>query len=102
MSQEILEKWTREVDDKWRLCIPASVRKTIGPLILLKLNAEDCIEMKKFSFSAKEINSSAFARRIRGGRITIPYWLRNSTSFYLGKKVMLTLQNDHCEIWPWR
>ena len=101
MSQEILEKWAREVDYKWRLNIPASVRKTIGPVILLKLNAEDCIEMKKFSLS-EDIDSSAIARRIKEGRIIIPPWLRNSTSFYFGKKVMLTLQNDHCEIWPWR
>ena len=106
LSQEILGKWVCEVDDKWRLNIPAPVRKTIGQVILLKLNAEDCIELKKISFRAKafrakDINSAAIARRVKGGRITIPIWLRNSTSFYCGKKVMLTLQNDHFEIWPW-
>lgn len=104
MSQEIFGEWVHEVDRNWRLVIPAPIRRTIGQdqVILLKLNAENCIEIEKASFEVKEIDSSATTRRIKNGRITIPPWLRNSTSFYFGKKVMLTLQNGHCEVWPWR
>ena len=101
MSQEILEKCVRIVDNRWRLFVPASVMETLGTVVLLKLNAEDCIEMKKFPSGAKNVDSST-ARRIKNGRITIPHWLRNSTSFYCGKKVMTVLRNGHCEIWPWR
>ncbi len=102
MSQEIFGKWVRKVDNRWRLFVPVPMREMIGQVVLLKLNAENCIEIEKFSFEVKEIDYSAIAIRIKKGRITIPSWLRNSTSFYFGKKVMLTLQNGHCEIWPWR
>lgn len=103
MNQEILGKWVRKVDYKWRLVIPASVREMTGQTVLLKLNAEGCIEVEKSS--PKKIDS-ATSRRMRNGRITIPSWLRNSTSFYFGegeKKVMVVVsKNGHCEIWPWR
>ena len=101
MSQEILGEWVCKVDYKWRLVVPASIRKTIGKVVSLKLNTEDCIEIKKFR-SEQKGDSFVIAKSIKGGRITIPPWLRDSNSFYYGKKVMLVLQNGHCEIWPWR
>ena len=105
MSQENLGKWVRIVDHKWRLVVPASIRKELGQEVLLKINAEGCIEVEKSS--PKNIDSSATifypsVRTIKRGRITIPPWLRNSISFYLGRKVMIVSQNGHCKIWPWR
>lgn len=95
-------KWDTKIDEKWRLYIPPAIKKEFGKEVLLKEGEEDgCVFVCKLDFSQVKDHSEIFIGRIKnGGRITIPEFLRNSTSFYFGKNVTVSGKGDHLKIMP--
>lgn len=96
-------KWDRDLDEKWRLIIPAEIKK-FRTQVILKENDDGCIQLHKPSSGFK--NSSIwFKVRLtksnkKTKRITIPLDLHNSVSFYFGRKVTIVEKENYLVIWP--
>jgi len=86
--------WNTAVDYKWRLAIPSQLLKKIGEKVMIFEKQDGCIEISK--------SPSLFVHQVKsGGRVLIPRSLRQSTSFYFGKKVtVVAKKNGAIELHP--
>ncbi len=90
------------VDYKWRLRIPNCFARELGKELILKELKNKCIGIycSKECFSKNEFPYIYKAKIKKGNRITIHKNLRNSNSFYFGKKVTIAGCGSHLELWP--
>ncbi|NCO89543.1 hypothetical protein COW77_00770 [Candidatus Wolfebacteria bacterium CG18_big_fil_WC_8_21_14_2_50_39_7] len=100
-------RWTRSIDNKWRLSLPAALGREIDNFVLIYENEEGCIRIEKPPLKVDEVAdpTSIFIIEVEKGghngrRILIPRSLRGSTSFYYGRKVTLVGKRDYLELWP--
>ncbi len=108
-------RWHCAIDGKWRLSIPVQLNNQFNDLVLLEEGSDGCIRMKNhLGFDFDEVdNPSVFEVKVNTilrkkhkereylmKRITIPDFLRQSTSFYFGRKVILADQGSYFELWP--
>jgi len=96
-------RWKCTVDKKWRLPIPTQIRGQFDHIILFTINTDDgCLKIApKPKGLDINIRSEVYIRRIRGGKIIIPPRLRDSNSFFLGRKTLIVAKENHFELWPW-
>lgn len=98
MSIESIARWNTAVDYKWRLAIPSELLERIGKNVLISEKEDGCIEIYPLRING----SSLFAHEVKsGGRVLIPKNMRDSTSFYFGKKVtVVAKKNGVIELHP--
>lgn len=98
------KKWDSGLDEKWRLSIPAAILKEFKTHVFVKQGRNGCLQILRYlPLSLKTPLSFELKLGIHEGkprRITIPQVLRDSKSFYFGKKVTIAQRRDHLEIWP--
>jgi DNA-binding transcriptional regulator/RsmH inhibitor MraZ len=84
-------RWNAAVDYKWRLALPSELLGKIGKNVMISEKDDGCIEIYP---SATNL-SFPFVHQIKsGGRVLIPRSLRQSTSFYFGKKVTIVAKHN--------
>jgi DNA-binding transcriptional regulator/RsmH inhibitor MraZ len=84
-------RWNTAVDYKWRLAIPSQLLKKIGEKVMIFEKQDGCIEI----YPSVTDLSFPFVHQVKsGGRILIPQSMRNSTSFYFGKKVTIVAKHN--------
>lgn len=91
----------RRIDAKWRLNIPPPLNRKFSAGVVFGLNKEGCIQMKPVKKCFDGLSGNLFIRMPKGGKLTIPPLLRNSTSFFYGRRVMMVKRGDKYELWPW-
>ncbi len=102
----IYGKWNVSIDNKWRFLFPsaASCYFNNGKVILYESD-DGCIRIEKFS-RKKEVEGFAVCFMkykmgvSKGRRILIPRQLRNSISFFFGKKVTVVGKGTYLELHP--
>ncbi len=97
------------VDEKWRLEIPQEIvrREAINeatPLFLAE-SEDGCLKIYFRNPNAEFIELKPRLHKLWRGkfsafRLTIPRTLRDSTSFYLGRKIILVDRGQSLELWP--
>ncbi len=100
MEKRYYGRWLREVNERWEIKLPHTFKMS---KVILKegrqgleihpLNSEEIVE---------EEAPFVFLTKIRHRKIQIPCILRQSKSFWLGRKVMIAGKGNYLEIWPWR
>ncbi len=95
------QKGLRKVDAKWRLNIPAPLKKEFETGVLLGVNEEGCIKMRPLGEGFENLTGNLYIRELKKRRITIPLLLRSSTSFIRGRQVMIVKKGEDYELWPW-
>lgn len=93
------------VDKKWRLTIPISLANNF---LLLQESEDGCVRILLPPNNIREVADpvSAFLVEVKENskgaqkRILIPSSLRESTSFFFGRKVTLAGRGDYLELWP--
>lgn len=103
-------QWNSHVDYKWRVYIPCQLVRDgkIGNYIVVSVNEEDgCIRIENPPINQQQIKdpASVYILSLRESknhskRFVVPKSLRESTSFYFGRKVTFVGKGDHLEIWP--
>lgn len=96
-----MARWKCTVDNKWRLTIPVSIREEFKDWVLFRINKE-CVKMTPNTRNVSKLSVTHVIGKIKNRRVMIPPQLRDSVSFYFGKKVMIVKKGNHYEIWPWR
>jgi len=111
MKKMFFGKWDLRIDEKWRLHIPAVIRKQFNNSnsVILYEDNDGCLRIEKPPLSQSIVYPSAIyiidIKKGRRGResekwFLVPKYLRGSTSFYYGRKVTLVGRGNYLEIWP--
>lgn len=99
-------QWRASVDDRWRLTIPSALAKDVGNRVLVYRNESGFVQIEKLPKKIKEEDRPyiCHVKRKIGPtdvkRVLIPFYLRGSRSFSLGKKVTVAGMGGHIELWP--
>jgi hypothetical protein len=99
MFTDSIAKWNTAVDYKWRLAIPSELLSRVGKNVMISEKDDGCIQI--YPLRANR-TPSLFVHEVKsGGRVLIPRNLRESTSFFFGKKVtVVAKQNGAIELHP--
>ncbi len=91
------------VDNKWRLTIPSSLVGDIrNDHLILALSDDGCVRIYPDTSRFKE-KDYPYLYRVpvrKGNRVVIPTQLRDSISFYHGKKITVAGRGKFLELWP--
>lgn len=93
--------WSISVDYKWRMIIPKVVLKYFGDKVIL-YEKDESVRVERFEETKNGANFVHLCEIKKNGKILIPKHLRNSPSFYFGRKILLVGKGDYLEIWPRR
>ncbi|MCF7845388.1 MAG: hypothetical protein K9M12_01315 [Candidatus Pacebacteria bacterium] len=92
MLTNSIAKWNTAVDYKWRLAIPSELLSRVGKNVIISEKDDGCIQIYPLRVNG---SPSLFAHEVKsGGRILIPRSLRESTSFFFGKRVTVVAKED--------
>ena len=87
-----------KIDQKFRLAIPSSLKSAFKEVVFLGTDKDGIIIISPKFFGGE---TNIYIQKIEKGKITIPRLLRTSTSFILGKRVMIVKNGGVYELWPW-
>jgi DNA-binding transcriptional regulator/RsmH inhibitor MraZ len=93
MFTDSIARWNTAVDYKWRLAIPSELLSRVGKNVMISENPKDgCVQI--YPLRANKA-PSLFVHEVKsGGRVLIPRSLRESTSFFFGRKVTIVAKNS--------
>lgn len=91
-------KWNASVDHKWRMNVPREILKDLGQKVLL-YESNEVIRIEVFKGVTEKLELIHLCK-VKSGKILIPEHLRNSESFYFGKKISIVGKGGFLEIWP--
>lgn len=92
-------KWSISIDYKWRMIIPTAVLKYFKDKVIL-YEKDDSVRIERFEKKKNRAQLIHLCEIKKNGKILIPKHLRNSPSFYFGRKIILVGKEDYLEIWP--
>ncbi len=90
------------VDHKWRLLLPSSLVGNLDDYIFLRISENGCVRIYPNVSRFKEKDYPYIFKCIvkKGNRVVIPTQLRDSISFYYGKKITVVGYGHCLELWP--
>ncbi|MGM0629261.1 MAG: hypothetical protein ACQESA_02445 [Patescibacteria group bacterium] len=99
-------QWRTSVDDRWRLTIPNALAKEVGDKVLIYQNGNGYVKVEKLPKKIEEEHRPYICKvKIKSGptnikRVLIPYSLRCSRSFSVGRKLIAAGKGRYMELWP--
>jgi len=89
------------VNENWEMPLPNFILGKLGRKVFMRLGKNEILEIHPEDVMIyPDTVSEWFSIKIKNKKVKIPLPLRNSTSFFFGKRITLVARASYFIVWP--